>query len=275
MTLSKGLQSFWQLFGFCAGAGVLVTGLVYWRLGWLPGLFVLALAIAGTTVLLSLIKASLLKAMPEDWQHYGVSRVDITSFDRRWFQQQAQRLDELGFKKLKDYKLKDETSTSLARLFVHPQRSCFVEIGERVAPESTIKNTVIISLFDDDWILACNHRNTQASIDSLGYSWRDPKTVQIFDPSLELKDVFNQHLVLRKQIRSDLGIGLDRNLDWERYIALEQQQTRQRKQRFHQKPLLQTMIEATLYEFNPNPRWLGDYGKKRSKAKFNPEFKPG
>jgi hypothetical protein len=273
MALSKGLQSFWQLFGLCAGSGLLVTALVAIRLGPIPGLLVAALAIAGTTSFLSLIKASLLKAMPEEWLHYGVSRVDIMSFDRRWFQSQTQSLENLGFQKIKDYKLKDENSTSLARLFLHPQRSCFVEIGERVAPDSTLKNTVMISVFDDDWFLASNHRNTQGAIDSLGYSWRDPKTVQIFDPSLDLKDLFNNHLVLRKQMRSDLGLKLDRHLNWDRYEALEQQQTRLRRQRFQAKPLLLTMIDATLYEFKPQTRWLGAYGKLRGKSKFNPAFK--
>lgn len=274
MALSKGLQSFWQLFNLCAGCGAFVTALVFWRMGALPGLLVLALAIAGLSGLLSLIKTVLLKSMPQDWQHYGVSQVDVTSFDRRWFQQQSQRLQELGFKKVKDYKLKDETATCLARLFIHPQRGCFIEIGERISPESILKNTVIISLFEDDWVLTCNHRNTEGAIDSLSYSWRDPKTVQIFDNSLELKDFFNNHLILRKQMRTDLGLNIIRPLDWDRFVSLEEQQTHQRRQRFQSKPLLQMMIEATLYELKPTTHWLGNYAKQRRKPRANSQFKP-
>jgi hypothetical protein len=67
----------------------------------------------------------------------------------------------------------------------------------------------------------------------------------------------------------DLGITVSTDVSWEVFRNLQQKSIILCKQIMRRKPLLLSILEATLFELNPKSEWLGDYPKEAAKRRAN------
>lgn len=256
-------------------------GVIFWIMSWLD-LFsamswwmrigiTLFLVIILWMVGLAFLKFVFLQALPDHfaWRPAEIATekwpatIDIVAID-----QLTETFINLGFQHLQEYCGEGETSSDspgyVARLLAHPQHHCFVEIGQTLGEYSVALPTTysIHSLLEEGWEFS----TMQQKPNSILWMWHNPKAVGIFAPSLEPDALLQLHLERRQQMAQDLGLDVFPDMSWDTFVMVQERSTIGNKQRLRRKPVAWALLEATLFELNPQYEWLGDYGKVATKA---------
>lgn len=267
MKLSRGLQSFWTLLSSYCIFAVAIALFNRWSMGASAGAITLLLEGIGLLALLAYIKSALVKGLPQEWKYRTHSKPDFIGLDpdQLWLYQQTSILESLGFKKLIDFELEGSSNPGLARLFIHPQQYCWVEVSQIRATSGEmsgeiITQTAISSILDEEWTIS-NVNRAPFSFEGISYIWRHPRKLRMFLPNISLAEMFENHLRFRQKMLTDLGITLSTDLSWNAYQEAQQRYLDHMKRSLQRKPLLVSMIEATQFELNPKSEWLGDYRK--------------
>jgi hypothetical protein len=259
MKLSQGLQSFWTMtLGYLAIATA-VSVFVGMKTGLVQAAIALAILLLIGQALLGGLKQQIVQSAATASAVNPIDLATLSPASHPTLEQQIVTLEGLGFQRVMAYRC---APAAEAQVFAHPEERCFVEVGVIPASDTqaTMNHTVIVSLLEQDWKLASINRLPQAS-DSMGYIWRNAKTVVRYNAPNQLTNVLHNHLRVRQQMTSDLNIAVSTDISADAYRAMLEQNRTHMLRTLERKNFLLSMLEATGFELKPKPIWLGDYGK--------------
>lgn len=199
-------------------------------------------------LLLSAFRSSkFVPAQPEDWKGFNQDKLnDHTS-----------EFEKLGFVYLTDYTLLSHQC--MARLFVHPQKFCFAELGQH--EDFPIFCSISCS-FEKQWSLAVT--NMRPSAISFSFQ-RQPRGLVKHLENKSENLMFQSLLDLREQVASDLGLELVQDMRAETYFELERKRTRDRRRSFLYSSVIWRLLKLLWFSLNPQDEYLGSYSKHKAK----------
>lgn len=186
-------------------------------------------------------------AQPEDWKGFNQDKLnDHTS-----------EFEKLGFVYLTDYTLLSHQC--MARLFVHPQKFCFAELGQH--EDFPIFCSISCSL-EKQWSLAVT--NMRPSAISFSFQ-RQPRGLVKHLENKSENLMFQSLLDFREQASSDLGLKLVQDMRAETYFELERKRTRDRRRSFLYSSVIWRLLKLLWFSLNPQDEYLGAYSKLKGK----------
>lgn len=186
-------------------------------------------------------------AQPEDWKGFNQDKLnDDTS-----------ELEKLGFVYLTDYRVLSHRV--IARLFAHPQKFCFAELGQH---EDFPMFCSISSSLEKQWSVAVTNMPSFAI--SFAFLWQPRGLIKYFENTSE-NMMFQALLDLREQVSSDLGLELVQDMRAETYFELERKRTRDRRRSFLYSSVIWRLLKWLWFSLNPQDEYLGAYSKLKGK----------
>lgn len=261
MKLSDGTQNFWsQIRGYAISSSVTIATAFYFY-GWKIASVITFFLIVCFIWLLSDIKEKLVRSQPDNFSYEITTIEEYPLLNFNWFQTQTDQLELLGFVRIMDYKIPQ--TSGFARCFAHPVNSSYIEINEVFKPtgESFARNISIMSSLEQGWTLSGVNQEVN-NIASISYGfWRNPRSVRIYYPNLNLEEFLHNHLKMRQQMIANIGVSVLTDVSWDNYVRKQQEAMIYRKKAMKQKSLLLAMIDVTKFELNPKSEWLEDYAQ--------------
>jgi len=229
----------------------------FWWLGWQVAIVVGLIELFFNISWWVKLKAKIMKGLPGEFRCLPTHLEEFSELDLNALFKYTEQLEGLGFIKVVDYKL--ETANGLSRLFSHSQHSCFADVFQiiPVGKEPTPVFCTIHSALEDGWTLS----TTIVQPDGIKTMWRNPKSLWTYHPNATSAELLQIHLERRQQIVDDLQVHPLTDLSWEFYFIQQQKGTVQRRETLQRKNIVIALIEATLFEMNPQSEWMGDYPK--------------
>jgi hypothetical protein len=169
-------------------------------------------------------------------------------------------LEQLGFVQLTDYTLSSPNQKSLARLFSHPNKFCFVEVFQ-VGDFPMVCS--ISCLLEKNWSLAVVNRSI---LSATSYAFfRHPYKLfkKIDDAPVHI--LFQSLLEWREQVCSNLNLELVQDVRSEVYFDKQRSNHVDRKHTLLHKSVIWALLERFWFFLNPKSEWLGDYSKFKVK----------
>lgn len=221
------------------------------------------MAIPATLLYVSLMKSSVLEAMPEDLEFRTATLEKFRDLDEAKLDKLSSKIEKLGFTRLTDYTVKadiDLPSKGFARLFVHEEEHVFAEINQAFLDSggATPMRCTFVSFLEDGWSVSVTDRVPSKE----SYLMRRPQAVWRSLPSEAPSKLFEEVLDLRAEMEKELDIApltddtADAYFDHERHANLE------RKDVVRARWALGIAIELWLFERSPKREWLGDFAGK-------------
>ncbi|MBE9064860.1 hypothetical protein [cf. Phormidesmis sp. LEGE 11477] len=175
--------------------------------------------------------------------------------------QYTTQLNRLGFEQLTDYTIPaDEDNKPVARLFVHPQKFCFAEIGK-------VGNAPIFcsisGQLEKTWTLAVTNTSVSSSTAAVSYAFlRLPHRLFKLRKDASADVLMQTFEDWRSQVSNHLNLGHAKNITAKDYFVREQEaRTNQRKALLY-KSITWGLIELFWFNLSPKAEWLGAYQEK-------------
>jgi hypothetical protein len=249
--------------GVWSSIGKPISSWIYWSLtsiGCPIPLVQLILVILPIFLLLEIVvKILLLQSAPpqkfiftqaELWPHINQDELNRCTFE----------LEQLGFVRLTDYTLSSSARPSLARLFSHPDKFCFVEVFQ-VGNFSMVCS--ISCLLEKNWSLAVVNRSVLSSISYAFF--RHPRKLFKKIENVPINIMFHSLLEWREQVCRDLNLESIQDVRSETYFEKQNSNRIDRKNTLLRKSVTLALLEMCWFSFNPKSEWLGDYSKLKAK----------
>ncbi|MEG3846181.1 hypothetical protein QT971_02215 [Microcoleus sp. herbarium19] len=233
--------------------------------GWLIGVLVPVVTwfIVFTLLLLLFGKPIFLEELSKDIKFVPVEPDEFPQLDAKSLQRYTDALESVGFVKLIDFKIVGG-QISFVRLFVHPQHSCWAEVGQiffKSRKPMPIAVT-IGSALEPNWSLSTGDIKISSLLFGIGYMMRHPRTLWISKPGVTPSKLLQTHLQRRGQIISTLNLEVTELTDTSlaAYFTFQLEERIKRKQVLQRKNIIVGLIEALLFAVNPKQEWMGEYG---------------
>lgn len=170
-------------------------------------------------------------------------------------------LEQLGFLHLTDY-----TSPSIqgmARLFAHPQRFCFAEVGQ----VGNLPMFCSISCrLEKQWVLGVTNISSNPNLSAISYAFlRQPHNLVKRFENASANLLLQSLLDWREQVSSDLGLELVQDVKAETYFEIERSKRIKQRRFLLRKSIIWGLLEMLWFSLNPKSEWLGDYSKFKVK----------
>lgn len=181
----------------------------------------------------------------ESWQHLNHKELARYTFE----------LEQLGFVQLTDY-----TSPSIqgmARLFAHPQKFCFAEVGQ------VINAPMFCSMschLEKHWLLAVTNMSLHLSAVSYAFLRRPRNLVKQFENS-SVNVMLQSLLDWREQVTSDLNLAIIQDIRAETYFEKQRSTRIEQRRSLLRKSIIWGLLEISWFSLNPQSEWWGDYSK--------------
>jgi hypothetical protein len=184
---------------------------------------------------------------PEQFQH----------LDREKLDRHTAELEQLGFIQLIDYTIPG--TTAMARLFGHPEQSCFAEVGH---VKTLPMFCSISSPLEQDWGLVVTDATSRPMLRAISYAFlRQPRKIgKILDQASPSR-MFQTLLEWRSTVTSDLSIAPVPHIQAEVYFENEQKKRIKQRNTLAFKSFTWCLLELFWANLNPQTEWLGDYKK--------------
>lgn len=167
-------------------------------------------------------------------------------------------LERLGFVRLNDYTV--QSSQSMARLFAHPEKFCFAEVGQ----VSNLPMFCSISCaLEKHWVLVVTNISANRIMNAISYAFqRQPRlTIKKIDNGT-INLIFDSLLDWREQVANDLGLKLIQDVSAETFFKRDRNVRINQRRSLLRKSIIWALLEMLWFYFNPKSEWLGDYSKK-------------
>jgi hypothetical protein len=182
--------------------------------------------------------------------------------DRERLNQQTAELEQLGFVQLSDYTIPG--TTAMARLFGHPEQSCFAEVGH---VKTLPMFCSISSPLEQDWSLSVTDTKSRPMLRAISYAFlRQPRKLGKILDQASPTTMFQTLLEWRSVVTSDLGIAPVPNIQAEVYFENEQRKRTNQRNTLALKSFTWCLLELFWANLNPQTEWLGDYKKYHAKS---------
>ncbi|MBE9041403.1 hypothetical protein IQ235_11480 [Oscillatoriales cyanobacterium LEGE 11467] len=189
---------------------------------------------------------------------FVATRAESWSFlNRDELNRYTSELEQLGFIQLTDY-----TSPSIqgmARLFAHPQKFCFAEVGQ--TSNSPMLCSISCSL-EMRWSLAVTNISSSSYVSAISYAFlRQPRNLvkQMGNASVNL--LLQSLIDGRDRASNDLGLELIRDIKTETYFEKERSKRMEQRRSMLRKSITWGVLEMLWFSLRPKSEWLGDYSK--------------
>lgn len=209
---------------------------------------ILFVEIVGKALTLQLVFPSLKFILTQSklWSHVNQDELNRCTLE----------IEQLGFVQLTDYTLSSSARPSLARLFSHPDKFCFVEVFQ----VGNLPMVCSIScLMEKNWSLAVVNRSVLSSISYAFF--RHPRKLFKKIENVPVNILFQSLLEWREQICSDLNLEVIQDVRSEIYFEKQRSNRIDRKRTLSRKSIIWAVLEMFWFSLNPKYEWLGDYEK--------------
>ncbi len=222
--------------------------------------------VLGIIAILSLLlsaKPVFLQEQSKEQEFIPVDADEFPQLDVNSLQEYTDALESAGFVQLVDFTIVSE-SRCFARLFVHPQHYCWVEVGQIFLKSKKPMpiGVSIISFLEPDWSLYTNDIKVSRFLSSIMHIWRHPRTLWISKPGVTPSKLLQTHLQRRGQIVNTINIEVTELTDTSlaAYFTFQREERIKRKQVLQRKNTIVGVMEALLFPVNPKQEWMGEYG---------------
>jgi hypothetical protein len=193
--------------------------------------------------------------------------LDKAELDRR-----TDELKRLGFEELGDFTLvRDVTPVipGFMRLFVNTRSHCFAEVHQVFPPmrKATPISVAVTSYMSDAWSLSTGQRKPN----TFTYVMRRPRAVSQVVLNGSVSDMVNQHLALRAQMSSELGVRESSETSAEAYFRRAQEAAEQRRMTVANKSTFAIWSDLVSFKLRPKYGWRGEW-EKRAASKPKPGY---
>lgn len=232
---------------------------------WLIGVLVPVVTwfIVYALLLLLFFKPLILQGFSKDQEFRPVDADEFPQLDINSLQRYTDALESAGFVKLIDFKIVGQIS--FARLFVHPQHSCWAEVNQiffKSRKPMPIAVT-IMSAIEPNWSLSTMDRKISGSglLFGVHYMWRHPRTLWINQPGVTPSKLLQTHLQRLGKIVSTLNLQVTELTDTSlaAYSTFQREERIKRKKTIQHKNIIVGVVEALFFAVNPKQEWMGEY----------------
>lgn len=214
-----------------------------------------------TVVSLVGMKGKVVKSVPQNFQFLPTTPDQFPGLDVEALRRYTEAFESLGFVRLRDYTLADDSvklvATSFGRLFANRERGCFAEVGQ-VFPKGKKPmpmGCMLGSLMEDGWSLATTDRQPQA----ISYMMRRPRSLWTSHPKGRPTELMHYHLERRRQMAYELGVKVIEDVSAETFFAHERRESADRQQALKRRNLAIGLAEAGMFKLKPKHEWMGEY----------------
>jgi heat shock protein HtpX len=210
-----------------------------------------------------MIKARILKVMPDHMSFVHVRPDDYPSLDVKTLAAWTAELEGLGFAAVADYSTdyKGKRLLAFARLFINQQRRCFVQLNQVMSGTVPVTSMQCdaSSFIEGGWTLDTNNQVPKA----VGWANRDRKALRVYLPGATPTEVYREHLSLRQRILSELGAQLCPDLTADYYFQRSAEASSKRKARLKRMLALTYIFRLDMFYRSPSNEWLGRFANCR------------
>ena len=192
------------------------------------------------------------------WKYISTQTEAWPELDQDELSRYTSELERLGFVRLTDYTF--PSSKSMARLFAHPEKFCFAEVGQF----SKFPMFCSISCaLEKHWVLGVTNMSPSLTMSAISYAF-------LRQPRLLIKKIANGNVNLmldslldwRDRVSNDLGLDLIQDMNAETYFNRDRNIAISRRRSLLSKSIIWGLLEMLWFYLNPKSEWLGDYSKK-------------
>jgi len=211
----------------------------------------------------------LLSTVPSKIQFADADEADYPKLDRVRWNDYSQKLEALGFVRVRDFKIANGVMPGISRLYLHPELNCYGSIFQVFSNNSPGLLFGYMSYIGEDWTVghginkplpgsAVNRLKHRLSFTHLGAS-----------PA----ELLPEHIALRDQVSQGLGMAVVVPQGFDTYQERSDLETKARRDLIRRNPFL---LAAKVYLAKvkaPSINWWGDYPKEmeaRTGQKFTP-----
>lgn len=246
---------FWDYFGYYIVFGTylilktvgLPMPIIQLILRVLPLILTLEIFVKGILLQFAVRPLKFVSTQPESWRN--VSQEKLARY--------TSELEQLGFVKLIDFT--GSGMQGMARLFAHPQKFYFAEVGQ-------VSNVpMFCSIFcylDEQWCLGVTNNSPSPMTSAVWYAFlRQPRSlVKPFENAspnllLQLLPGFQEQVAKDLNLKQIQDIQIETHFEKERINRIKQRRSLLRKS------MTWALLEMLWFSVNPKSEWLGDYAK--------------
>jgi hypothetical protein len=170
-------------------------------------------------------------------------------------------LEQLGFIHLTDYSY--TSIQGMARLFAHPQKYYFAEIGQ-ISGLPTFCSTSC--RLEQHWSLTVANNPASNKLNPVWYAFmRQPRALVKHIKNAPASTLLEALTEWQQQISIDLRTKIISDVTVEAYFKSERQKEMQQTASLVRKSVIWGLIEIILCSLNSKSEWLGDYAKLKQK----------
>ncbi len=168
------------------------------------------------------------------------------------------KLERIGFIRLTDYTI-PATANCTARLFAHPQKFCFAEVGKI---GSLPMFCSVSCQLEKRWLLSVTNLSQTAKPSAISYAFlRKPRNLSKRIENASVDSLFPLLLDWREQVSDDLNVQLLVDVSAEMYFEIQRKMRLESRRRLLRKSITWGLLEMCLFSLNPKSEWMGEYSK--------------
>lgn len=209
------------------------------------------------------VRKAIHSAVPETLAFVPSRPVDHPWLDADGFRDALAALEAKGFRPIADYAVAyPNAPEGFARVAVNPELRIYAEVNQvRQRGHITHVTTALTSMLDDDWSL---QTTTQEPFAVMVAFMCAERSVWRSLPGASAADLLADHLTLRTQMMSDLGVRIAGDGTLERYFEVQQRAHEGRKSTLTKTNVLKGIARGVAAERKPRREWFGAYTPSRS-----------
>jgi hypothetical protein len=217
----------------------------------------LVLLVEILTKVLLLRSVSPMKFTPtqaEEWQHLNLEELALYTSE----------LEQLGFVQLMDYTVMPSSHPLVARLFAHPEKYYFAEVGK--VGDLPMSCSIACRL-ENQWSLGVVDRTFTPMLSAISYAFlRQPRSlVKTFD-RVSVTSLLQSLLNWQAEVSSSLDSAVIRDIQAETYFESVQLKRTAQRRTMLCKSVTWSLLEMFWVLLHPRSEWLGDYRRSKSNS---------
>ena len=181
------------------------------------------------------------------------------------FERYTAELQQLGFVWQTDYRTQTSKvghPTGIARVMLHPDRRCFVEIAQLNNRGKDLRVHCSIMSYalrqhnggtDTVWMLSTTNREILSTAFALRHSWSYGNSM----PGAGPVQLLESHLSRRRQIINESGVDVSTDISCKTYFGLIQDRIESRRKMLKKANILLFLLRADLFKLKPRSEWSG------------------
>ena len=215
------------------------------------------------------LRPLLLTGVPASIQFADANENEFPKLDHVRWNEYRERLAELGFVHVRDFKLANSLHGGISRLYLHPETHCYGSIFQVFAPGAPGLLFGFMSYIGEDWTVGhgVNKPMPGSIVNRLKH------TLSFARPGSSIEQLYHEHVAKRDEISAGLGLAVVQPQGFETYQERSNLDAKARRDVVKRNAIL-LAAKVYLAKFRPlSNDWLGDYPKEiqeRTGQKFVP-----